>query len=72
MSKTNDTEESLLDILVRNDHICTPYPEEIEILEKWVEMGLVLRCDKIPHSDMMNEEYTYVTNDDRGKEWAKR
>jgi hypothetical protein len=44
------------------------FDQELKELEK---EGFIVRCSEIPHNQqMLNPDYTFVTNDDKGRELA--
>ncbi len=63
--------ERLFNLLVKQGYICA-YGTHQDILDELVGEGLALNCREFPHGVQGNPHYTYVTNDNRGKETALR
>jgi hypothetical protein len=63
----------ILDELIEEGCFIADNSEKGDVCRQLVKDGLALCCDSIPHSHLMlNPSYTYVTNDERGKELATK
>jgi len=62
--------EDILDIVLIRGSAMFIRPDELEIAEQLVKAELLIRADSLPewqHGEF-NSSYTYLSNDDRGRE----
>lgn len=65
------SKEEIFEVLCEQGCFCAFSSGESEILLKLEKDGLCLRCSTIEHSPrMLNPDYTFVSNDERGRELA--